>query len=192
MRVIVEQLVEWRLAGETEVLGKDLPQRHFVHHKSHMTRPGLEPGPLRLEGATNRLNYGAAFSSPATSFISPSSIVYTSISWPLVRLSVSPRTKIRGLHAVVFLRETCTLITCHFYILKQKKPAKNKEKAKLVIIFKHHIKSSQSFFTVRCLVTAMNNGHSSAKFSLKGFLVTNLNNAASPAFKHMSSLSGVS
>jgi hypothetical protein len=43
MRMIVEQLVEWRLAGETEVLGEILPQRHFVHHKSHMTRPGLEP-----------------------------------------------------------------------------------------------------------------------------------------------------
>jgi hypothetical protein len=43
MRVIVKQLVEWRWAGETEVLGENLPQRHFVHHKSHMTRPGLEP-----------------------------------------------------------------------------------------------------------------------------------------------------
>jgi hypothetical protein len=40
MRVIVEQLVERRLAGETEVLGENLPQRHFVHHKTHMTRPG--------------------------------------------------------------------------------------------------------------------------------------------------------
>jgi hypothetical protein len=38
MRVIVEQLVEWRLAGETEVLGENLPQRlwnlYFVHKLS--------------------------------------------------------------------------------------------------------------------------------------------------------------
>jgi hypothetical protein len=27
------------LTGETEVPGENLPQRHFVHHKSHMTRP---------------------------------------------------------------------------------------------------------------------------------------------------------
>jgi hypothetical protein len=49
MRVIVEQLVEWRLAGETEVLGENLPQLHFVHHKFHMTRSGLEPGPPQWE-----------------------------------------------------------------------------------------------------------------------------------------------
>jgi hypothetical protein len=30
--VIVEKLVELRLAGETEVLGENLSQHHFVHH----------------------------------------------------------------------------------------------------------------------------------------------------------------
>jgi hypothetical protein len=57
--VIVEQLVEWRLAGETEVLGENLHQRHFVHRKSHMTGPGLEPGPQLWEASDYRLSYGA-------------------------------------------------------------------------------------------------------------------------------------
>jgi hypothetical protein len=30
-------LVEWELTGKTEVLGENLLQYHFVHHKSHMT-----------------------------------------------------------------------------------------------------------------------------------------------------------
>jgi hypothetical protein len=37
----VEQSVEW-FASETEVIGKILSQSHSVHHKSHMTWPGLE------------------------------------------------------------------------------------------------------------------------------------------------------
>jgi hypothetical protein len=44
MMVTVEQLVEWKLAGETEELGENLPQRHFVYHKSHISRPGFESG----------------------------------------------------------------------------------------------------------------------------------------------------
>jgi hypothetical protein len=38
--VMVEKLVEWRLEGETKVLWENLPQRHSVHHKFHLTRPG--------------------------------------------------------------------------------------------------------------------------------------------------------
>jgi hypothetical protein len=51
-RVIVrmENLVEW-MSGETKVLGENLPRRHFVHHKSHLTRPGIEPGPPRREAS---------------------------------------------------------------------------------------------------------------------------------------------
>jgi hypothetical protein len=36
MTMIVEQLMQCELAGETEVLGENLPQCHFGHHKSHM------------------------------------------------------------------------------------------------------------------------------------------------------------
>jgi hypothetical protein len=42
------------LAGETEVLRKNLPQRRFVHHKSHKIRTASGPP------ATNRLTYGTA------------------------------------------------------------------------------------------------------------------------------------
>jgi hypothetical protein len=41
--VMIENLVEWRVAGETEILGENLSQRHFVHHKSHLPDPGSNP-----------------------------------------------------------------------------------------------------------------------------------------------------
>jgi hypothetical protein len=34
--MMMEKLVEWWLAEETEVLGENLPQRHLVHQKPHM------------------------------------------------------------------------------------------------------------------------------------------------------------
>jgi hypothetical protein len=36
--LFLEQLVEWRLAGETEILGENLPQRHFVHSFQFMPK----------------------------------------------------------------------------------------------------------------------------------------------------------
>jgi hypothetical protein len=33
--------------GKSKYSGKNLPQYHFVHHKSHTDRPGIETGPPR-------------------------------------------------------------------------------------------------------------------------------------------------
>jgi hypothetical protein len=44
--MIVEKQMECRLAGETEILGeKPAPAPLLSITKSHMTRPGFEPGP---------------------------------------------------------------------------------------------------------------------------------------------------
>jgi hypothetical protein len=50
VKMIVEKHMECRLAGETEVLGeKTSPAPLLSITKSHMTRPGFEPGPPRWE-----------------------------------------------------------------------------------------------------------------------------------------------
>jgi hypothetical protein len=58
--MMMEKLVEWWLAGETEVLGENLPQCRFVHHKPHVLCPDANPGCYGGKPATNRLSYGTA------------------------------------------------------------------------------------------------------------------------------------
>jgi hypothetical protein len=49
------------LAGETEVLGENLPQCRFVHHKPHMLCPDAKPGRRVGKPATKRLSYGTTY-----------------------------------------------------------------------------------------------------------------------------------
>jgi hypothetical protein len=48
------------LAEEIEVLGENLPQRHFVTTNPTCLNPVLNPGCLGGKPAANRLSYGAA------------------------------------------------------------------------------------------------------------------------------------
>jgi hypothetical protein len=57
MMVIVEKLVERRLAGETEVLGENLPQLSTTNPT--WLDPGSNPGRRGGKPATNCLGYGA-------------------------------------------------------------------------------------------------------------------------------------
>jgi hypothetical protein len=66
-RVIVKMIVEKQmeciglLAGETEVFGENLPQRHFCpSQNSTWPDPSLNRGRRGGKPATNRLSYGAA------------------------------------------------------------------------------------------------------------------------------------
>jgi hypothetical protein len=53
--------MECRLAGEIEVLGENLPQRHFCPSQNlTWPDPGVNPGRRGGKPATNRLSYGAA------------------------------------------------------------------------------------------------------------------------------------
>jgi hypothetical protein len=62
VKMIVEKQMECRLARETEVLGENLPQRHFCPSQNPTWRdPGSDPGRRCGKLATNRLNYGAAY-----------------------------------------------------------------------------------------------------------------------------------
>jgi hypothetical protein len=44
--------MEWEFAGETKVLGENLPQFHFVHHKSHLTWDWTQAAEVRSQWLT--------------------------------------------------------------------------------------------------------------------------------------------
>jgi hypothetical protein len=48
------------LTRETKESGENQPQFRFVHNKSHVTLPELEPWPQHWEPTNNRLSYGMA------------------------------------------------------------------------------------------------------------------------------------
>jgi hypothetical protein len=61
VKMIVEKQMECRLAEETEVLGENLPQRHFCPSQNPTwPDPVLNLGRRGGKPATNRLSYGAA------------------------------------------------------------------------------------------------------------------------------------
>jgi hypothetical protein len=60
MKMTVESMMKCRLAGETEVLAENLPQRHFCPSQNPTCPPGLNPGRRGGKPATNRLSYGVA------------------------------------------------------------------------------------------------------------------------------------
>jgi hypothetical protein len=62
VKMIVEKQLECRLAGETEVLGANLPQRHLCPSQNPTwPDPDLNRGRRGGKSATNRLSYGAAY-----------------------------------------------------------------------------------------------------------------------------------
>jgi hypothetical protein len=71
--MIVEKQMVCRLAGETEVLGENLPQSHFCPPQNPTwPDPGVNPG-RGGKPATNRLSYGAAIERYTATLVSFSS-----------------------------------------------------------------------------------------------------------------------
>jgi hypothetical protein len=56
-------------AGKTEVLGENLSQCRFVHHKPHMLCPDANPGRSGGKPATNRLSYDTTLTHCCVGFI---------------------------------------------------------------------------------------------------------------------------
>jgi hypothetical protein len=62
--------------GKPKYSGKNLSQYHFVHHKSYMDWPGIEPGPPRWE-AGHCLSHGTALNFKFQKYLHwPSTVAY--------------------------------------------------------------------------------------------------------------------
>jgi hypothetical protein len=87
VKMIVEKQMECRLAGETEVLGENLPQRHF-RPSQNPTWPDPVLNPSRRGGklVTNRLSYGAALICVARGLVTVGLIDYTRCSAAVCKL----------------------------------------------------------------------------------------------------------
>jgi hypothetical protein len=86
VKVIVEKQMECRLAREAEVLGKNLPQRHFCPSQNPtLPDPGWKPDRRGGKPTTNRLSYGAAYANLCTATfnvnikVSLSKLLYISV-----------------------------------------------------------------------------------------------------------------
>jgi hypothetical protein len=87
VKMIVDKQMECRLAGETTVLGKNLPQRHFCPSQNPTwPDPGLNPGHRVGKPATNRLSYDAV---KIFSFKKSCSYIYTTPPYELYWVSSS-------------------------------------------------------------------------------------------------------
>jgi hypothetical protein len=69
--MMMEKLVELWLAEETKVLGENLPQCQFVHHKPHMFCPDAKKGRRGGKPANNRLSYGTALARRYADWVIP-------------------------------------------------------------------------------------------------------------------------
>jgi hypothetical protein len=81
--MMMEKLVEWRLAGETEVLGEKYPTATSSTTNPTWPDPGSNPGRRGGKPATNRLSYGAALKDVLRNYLAVcmSLCVSTSNSW---------------------------------------------------------------------------------------------------------------
>jgi hypothetical protein len=122
--MMMENLEEWRLAGETEVLGRNPPQRHFVHHKTHLTRPGLEP--LAAALGSQRLT---AWAMAWPFFIQKlgTKILITSRKFT-VTLACHFNTTVTVCRLLVRLYDKCHMCGCIHYVCRRKHETDAKRK----------------------------------------------------------------